>query len=204
VSDVRDLLPLYALGPLGLLADDETVAIERAVAADAALAAELASYQHGAERLVAPVSPPPDVMARLMVSAGRSKWERFAGRFGALFDVSLDRARELIGLIERPASWENPVPGVGLIHFAGGPAAATADCGFVRVAPGCRFPWHTHKGEEHSLVLAGQMREDGGRLLTVGDELLVVGGSEHDLLNDGTEDCVFAARATNGIAVRGM
>ena len=201
MSDVRDLLPLYALG---ILTADETTAVERAVAADAGLAAELASYQQAAERIVVPVRPPPDVMARLMVSAGRSKWERFAARFGSIFDVTLDRARELLGLIERPASWEAPVPGVGLIHFAGGPAAATADCGFVRVAPGCRFPWHTHRGEEHSLVLAGQIREDGGRLLTVGDELVLSDGSEHDLLNDGTEDCVFAARATNGIAVRGM
>ena len=50
----------------------------------------------------------------------------------SLFDVTVDRARELLGLIERPASWENPVPGIRLVHFDGGPAYAAADCGFVR------------------------------------------------------------------------
>jgi quercetin dioxygenase-like cupin family protein len=79
-----------------------------------------------------------------------------------------------------------------------------ADCGFIRLGPGCRFPWHTHKGEEHSVVLAGQLRESGGRLLGPGDELVVVDGSEHDLANEGAEDAIFAARAINGIAVRGM
>jgi mannose-6-phosphate isomerase-like protein (cupin superfamily) len=200
-ADVRDLLPLYALG---ILEPDEARAVERAAAADPALAAELTSYQEAALQLVAPVAPAPDVKARLLVSAGQSRWDRFAARFGAIFDVTVDRARELIGLVERPASWEVPIPGVQLIHFAGGPAAAAADCGFIRLGPGCRFPWHTHKGEEHSIVLAGQVREAGGRLLGPGDELVVADGREHDIVNEGTEDAIFAARAMNGIAVRGM
>jgi anti-sigma factor ChrR (cupin superfamily) len=199
-ADIRDLLPLYALG---ILEADEARAVERAVAADPELAIELAAYQEAAVQLVAPIAPTPDVKARLLVSVGQGRWERFATRFGAIFDVTVDNARELIGLVERPASWEVPIPGVQLIHFAGGPAAASADCGFIRLGPGCRFPWHTHKGEEHSLVLAGQVREAGGRLLGPGDELVVADGSEHDIVNEGTEDAIFAARATNGIAVRG-
>jgi len=201
MSDVRELLPLYALG---ILDPDEAKVVERAVAGDPALAAELASYQQAAERLVAPVAPPPEVRARLLVSIGQGTWERFTARFGAIFDVTVERARELIGLVERPASWEDPIPGVRLIHFAGGPAAAAADCGFVRLGPGCRFPWHTHKGEEHSLVLSGKVREHGGRILGPGDELVVADGSEHDIVNEGTEEAIFAARALNGIAVRGM
>ena len=201
MSDIRDLLPLYALG---ILEPDEVRAVERATAADPHLAAELAAYQEAALQLIAPSAPAPDVKARLLVSVGQSPWERFAARFGAIFDVTVDKARELLGLVERPASWEDPVPGVQLIHFAGGPGAATADCGFIRVRPGCRFPWHTHKGEEHSLVLAGQIRDVGGRVLGPGDELVVADGSEHELVNDGTEDALFAARATNGISVRGM
>ncbi len=205
MTDIRELLPLYALG---ILDATEATIVERAVAADPSLAAELVSYQQAAERLVglivAPVEPPADVKARLLVSAGRGKWERFATRFGSIFDVGVDRARELLGLIERPASWENPMPGIGLVHFAGGPSTAAADCGFIRIGPGCRFPWHTHNGEEHSIVLAGQLREHGGRVLSAGDELFVAENSEHDLINEGTEDCIFAARAMKGIAVRGM
>jgi hypothetical protein len=41
-------------------------------------------------------------------------------------------------------------------------------------------------------------------VLSPGDELVVAEGSEHDILNEGTEDALFAARAMKGIAVRGM
>lgn len=199
---IRELLPLYALG---VLDDAETGEVERAVAVDPALAVELAAFQDAAGDLVAPVAPPADVLARLLVSAGQSKWERFSARFGMIFDVSVEKARELIGLVEKKSAWETPVPGVGLIHFLAGPAAgATADCGFIRLAPGCRFPWHTHKGSEHSLILAGQVREHGGRLLGPGDELVVADGSEHDLVNEGEDAALWVALAANGISVRGM
>lgn len=198
---MKDLLPLYALG---ILDADEMAAVERAVATDPALAAELAGYQAAADDLVAPVAPSPDVLARLMASTGKSTWERFSTRFAALFDVTVDRARELFGLIERPASWGEEAPGIFLIHFDAGPSAATADCGIVRVKPGCRFPWHTHNGEEHSLVLAGAITEHSGRVFRAGDELVVTPGSEHDLINTGDEDAIFAARATGGIRVRGV
>ena len=83
MTDIRELLPLYALG---ILDATEATIVERAVAADPSLSAELVSYQQAAERLVglivAPVEPPADVKARLLVSAGRGKWERFATRFG--------------------------------------------------------------------------------------------------------------------------
>ena len=81
-----------------------------------------------------------------MASVGAGPLERFAARFAALFDVTVDRAREILGLIERAASWETPAPGVGLVHFDGGPACAAADCGFVRLAPGTAFPFHTARG----------------------------------------------------------
>lgn len=198
---MTDLLPLYALG---ILDADEMAAVDRAVAADPVLAAELASYQLAAEGLVAPIAPPTDVLAQLMASTGKSTWERFSSRFAALFDVTVDRARELLGLMERKAAWGEEAPGIFLIHFAAGPAAATADCGIVRVTPGSRFPWHTHNGEEHSLVLAGAITEHTGRVFRAGDELVVTPGSEHDLINTGDEDAIFAARATGGILVRGV
>ena len=45
---LRDLLPLYALGALD---DDEARAIERALAVDPDLRAELAAHQHAAAAL---------------------------------------------------------------------------------------------------------------------------------------------------------
>src|SRR5262249_10191622 len=132
-TDIRELLPLHALD---LLDADEAKSVERAVAADPVLAAELAAHRDAAHQLAAappPVAPSPDVYDQLVASIGGGRFERFAARCAKIFDVTVDRARELLGLVERAASWENPVPGVGLIHFDGGPACATADCGFIRI-----------------------------------------------------------------------
>ena len=200
-TDVRELLPLYALG---VLEADEAALVDRAVAADQALAAELASYRDAVGQLVElvpPEPPPADLQARLLASAGGGRFERFAARFAAIFDVTVDRARELLGLTERAASWQTPVPGIGLVHFAGGPACAAADCGFIRIAPGCTFPWHTHRGEEISIILAGTLRDHEGRILRAGDELFQASGTQHDIACEGSEDVIFAARALNGIAL---
>jgi mannose-6-phosphate isomerase-like protein (cupin superfamily) len=193
MTDVRELLPLYALGELSA---DEATAVERAVEADANLAAELESYLD----LIA-VTPPADIKTRLIASVGGGRFERFADRVAKLLDVTIERARELLGLIERPSAWEQPVPGVSLIHFEGGPAYAAADCGFVRIAPGCKFPWHTHRGEEVSVILSGAMRDHDGRLLRAGDELVHQQGTQHDLTAEGDSDVIYVARATNGIEV---
>jgi putative transcriptional regulator len=197
--NVRELLPLHALGALDA---DEAALVEQAVAADPALAAELASYRDAAANAGPAVAPPPDIKDRLLASAGGGRFEKFSSRFAQLFDVTVDRARELLGLIERPASWENPLPGIGLVHFAGGPACATADCGFIRVAPGCTFPWHTHRGEEVSIILTGSLRDHTGRLLHAGDELVQATGTQHDITAIGDRELIFAARAFNGIEVR--
>jgi hypothetical protein len=193
MNDVRELLPLYALGELSA---DEASTVERAIEADPNLAAELESYLD----LVA-VAPAADVKARLIASVGGGRFEQFSDRMAKLFDVTIDRARELLGLIERPASWENPVPGVHLIHFDGGPACAAADCGFVRIAPGCKFPWHTHRGEEVSVILSGAMRDHDGKVLRAGDELVHQEATQHELTAEGDEDVIYVARAMNGIEV---
>jgi anti-sigma factor ChrR (cupin superfamily) len=138
-----------------------------------------------------------------MASIGGGAFERFSQRMASLFDVSVARARELLGLIERPASWDAVMPGVGLVHFDGGPAAAAADCGFVRLAPNTPFPLHTHAGEEVSLILAGTLKDRRtGRTYGPGDELVESQDSEHDVtaLDD---EVIYAARATNGILVAG-
>jgi cupin domain len=200
--DVRELLPLYALG---ILEPDEVKTVERAIAADAGLASELAAFQQTAEGLVVSVAPPPSVKARLLASVGQGRFETFAERMTKLFDVGIDRAREFLGLIERPASWEvQPVPGIALVHFAGGPAYTAADCGFIRLGPGAFFPPHKHLGEEVAIILSGSVRDPvNNKLLVAGDDYQQAEGTEHYLWNDSKEDCIFAARAMNGIEVAG-
>lgn len=203
-DDIRELLPLYALG---ILEPDELQTVERAVARDPQLAAELLAYQDTAHQLItpiAPVEPSPAVKARLLASVGGGALERFAQRLGALFDVTVERARELLGLIERPASWEVQIPGIALVHFDGGPAYAAADCGFIRLAPGAIFPFHKHLGDEASVILEGAVYDPtNDRVLEAGDEYVQPAGSQHALVNKGSVDCVFAARAMHGIEVGG-
>lgn len=196
MSDVRQLLPLYALG---VLDDTEARTVEEAVASDPALAAELDAFL-----AMAPVATPsPEVKARLLASIGGGRFEAVAPRLAALFDVGIERARELLGLVERGASWETPVPGVHLVHFQGGPACAAADCGFVRIDAGCTFPWHTHRGEEVSVLLEGSMTDRDGVVCQVGDELVHGQGTAHELAA-GPEGVLYVARAMNGIEVSGQ
>lgn len=203
-ADVRELLPLYALG---ILESDEARVVERAIATDATLAAELLSYQQTADALgavIQPVEPSPDVKHRLFASIGGGRFEPFSARMAKLFDVTVDRARELLGLIERPASWVPQIPGISLVHFNGGPAAATADCGFIRIVPGAIFPPHTHLGEEAVTILSGKIHDvTNDRMVVAGDDYVQPEGTNHYLMCVGDEDCIFASRAINGIAVGG-
>lgn len=200
MTAVRELLPLYALG---VAEPDEVAAVERALAEQPALIAELAAYRDASGALAAatpPVAPPPDVLHRLLASVGSGRFERFAERCTTLFDVTLDRARELLGLIERPASWLPQIPGISLVHFDGGPRMAAADCGFIRMAPGAMFPPHRHLGEETVTVLAGRIHDVvNDRMLGPGDDYVQREGSQHYLVCIGTEDCIYASRAVGGI-----
>ena len=201
--DIRDLLPLYALG---ILEDDEARTVERAVARDPVLARELAALQSAAHTLVAPVAPSRSVFARLMASAGKGRFEQFTDKIAALYELSADRVRELFGLTERTASWSPQLPGVELLWFPGGLRFADADCGFIRLAAGTVFPPHTHLGEEVSVILAGQLKDLAtGVVYKPGDEITRPQDAEEHLLQAiGDEDCIYAARAMNGIAVMGV
>ena len=204
-GDVRELLPLYALG---VLEPDEVQAVKQAVARDPGLAVELAAYARTAGSLdaVIEVAPAPAVKLRLMASIGAGRFEAFSARIAKLYDVTLDRARELLALIERPASWvQQIVPGLTFVDFEGGPATAGGDCGFVRLVPGAVFPPHTHLGEEATIILQGQIHDPvNGVTVGAGEDYVRPQGTTHHLVCVGTEDCIYATRALGGIEVGGV
>ena len=196
MTDVRDLLPLYALG----LADEaERRAVEAALAADPALARELASYDDAAQAIAAAapaVRPSAHVKARLLASAGAGRFERFLAPFAKMFDVGVEAARELLGWIEDPTKWKpSGLPGIQAIHFPGGPAVAGADTGFLELHPGALFPWHEHIGEELSLVLQGTIRDHDGTLYGPGQEIPKAGGTRHEFTAEPGDTVVVAVRA---------
>jgi hypothetical protein len=195
-TDIRELLPIYAAGACD---PDERKAVEAAVDKDPALAAELAALHDAAAVIAAAaprVTPSAHVKARLLASVGGGRFERLAQQFGAVFDVALDRARELLGWIEDPSKWKpSGLAGINAIHFAAGPACAGADTGLLELAPGAQFPWHEHVGDEVTLVLAGAIRDHDGKVYGPGDELVKPGKTQHDYSAEPGATAVIAVRA---------
>ena len=125
----------------------------------------------------------------------QGRFERFAARMGQIFDLAIERTRELLGWVEDPTKWvPSGLPGMKAIHFAGGPACAGADTGYVELAPGAAFPYHEHVGEEITLVLAGRVRDSDGKIYGPGDEIVKSAGTRHEFWADGEETLVVAVR----------
>jgi len=165
---------------------------------------------------IAGVEPSPEVKSRLLASSGAGRFAAFAAPIATMFEVTIDRAHELLGLIERSASWQTKITGVAMIAFAGGPALAGAECGFLRIAPGATFPMHVHVGEESAFVLTGRVCDvTHDRVLGPGDSWWLAAGTRHQLVgerasdgaggDDSDEPCICAVCARDGIvfAARG-
>ncbi len=194
MTDIHELLPLYALD---MLEGEEKRAVEHALAEQPELAAEMAAFQDTAAELfilAEPLKPGAHVKMRLLSSIGGGRFERFTATFARLFDVTAEKARELLGWIEDPSKWEVVDPFAKVIHFPAGPACAGADTGFVRVVPGGTFPYHGHGGSEVSIILSGSAITSDGKVLRAGDEVSEEPGTAHDLTNSGDEDFIYASR----------
>jgi hypothetical protein len=191
---LADSLAAYAIGALDA---DDAATVERELATDHALAAELAELEASAAALcdtLVPREPDQAVRARLMASTV-GRFARFAARFAELFDVSIERARDLLAMATSPSAWEpGPTPGSWLLHFTAGPAYAAADSGFVKLDPGMSFPWHQHRGTEQGLVLMGQAIDTMAGTLVPGDEPGADAETAHDFRAVGEEPFILAVR----------
>jgi hypothetical protein len=162
-ADLLDRLPEYVLGTLPEAELDE---LRAEVSASPELQREVDRISEAlaqASASLPPQAPSPGGRARLLESlAGPDRFRPFFAELARRFDLTVDAIRALVARIDDPAAWEaTPLSWVKLIHFAGGPALAGADAGFVRVAAGTKFPRHRHQGPEMSFVLEGRMFESG-------------------------------------------
>jgi quercetin dioxygenase-like cupin family protein len=97
-------------------------------------------------------------------------------------------------MIDDPSTYDRVIPGAVLIHFEGGPACAGADCGFIILPAGTKFPWHRHDGDERVLVLQGTLIDHDGTRIGPGQEDHKPAGSEHEFAAAPGDDLIFCAR----------
>ena len=144
--------------------------------------------------------------ARLLGSAAQSG-ERFAPLFGKLaqfFELSVDALRDVFVRAGDESAWQpGPLPWVSLFHFAGGPALAGLDTGFVRLKKGTPFPPHRHLGSERVIILEGSYRDHEQRLYGPGDRHDMLEGTEHSLQMCADQDVLLAVIVTGEIQVLG-
>jgi hypothetical protein len=155
---------------------------------------------------VRPDAPSSEARQRLLAaaSAGAERWAPFVDRLARWFDLGAERIREIVAGIDSAASWEaGPMPGIELVHFAGGPRVAAADNGLVRMAPGLPFPRHRHLGTERILVLAGSYTDDSGRVYGPGDEHVSGSDVEH-AYTVGEAGVIYALSLEGDIWIEGM
>ena len=195
MSNFDSKLVEYAMGSLD--ADDRNE-MERALRDQADLRAQLKEITALLEKIgaaQAPLAPDPGVRDRLLKSVNAStRFEGYLERLANLFDLGVARVREILASAENDARvWhDSGVAGVTLMHFGGGPRVAAADCGLVRLEPGSRFPRHTHHGDEHALVLRGEVHDDSGCVFRPGDFAHMPAGSEHSFAAGDSEPLLLA------------
>jgi putative transcriptional regulator len=196
MKHLDDILPEWALGTLDAPARDAAERHLEGCARCRAEAARLLPVREGLTALVVPVEPPPQVLARVMEQMeGPGRLARFADRVAAFFDVTRERALEVLASVSDPSAWmPGPVTGSELLLVETGPARKAALAGILRLNPGVRYPRHLHHGREWNLVLEGGFREDDGHEVWPGEELMKTEASSHGFTALDGPACLCASR----------
>ena len=153
-------------------------------------------------RLIAPTMPSSGLRAALLSAVAGPWWAPFARRAGVLLDLDDDAIAALFGAIDNEQRWnDGPASGVRLFHIDAGPALSGAITGFVRLAPGARFPHHRHIGHEAVLMLEGSFLEEE-RVRSAGEEVFMDADTAHDVVA-GPDGCLYLVVVSDGIAFDG-
>lgn len=199
MSHVESLLPAFLLGDLP---PGELSSVEAHIVSCPRCTAELRALSeavHAPALGLPDVAPPPALRARLMSSvAALPAPQTLLQKAARVFDLAADEVRRLMQTIADPTGWvPTGLPGIRLFHLTGGPAAAGADCGFVAMDRGARFPLHRHRGDEIGVVVQGSYLDSDGTVVCCGDEVHMAADSSHWYL--ALSDMLLAVRVHSGI-----
>jgi len=192
---------------LGALPDDEHQAFAARVAADAALAADVARARDelGDVAVAAlPEETPSDAaVARLQAALDDdTPYPWVLQRLAQAADLAVDVMRGIVRAAQDASGWvEGPCPGVTLFHVDGGPRTADAVVGFVRIPSGGQFDHHVHAGLETTFMLEGRLECTTGRTFEAGDIIDMPEGSEHALLNRTDASAMFFVVVEKGVSL---
>jgi len=184
---------------LGILDDGENKVIQREIATSPDLQEELASIRSALQRVALAEKPihPSDRLRDLVLDSTQTetRFDGFIERFSDLFDLDKQSSKNLLAKIDHVSDrvWESTFfPGINIMKFSAGPGVASDICGIVQVKPGKLFPAHQHMGNEWTLILQGQARDDKDRVYTAGDMTHYSAGSKHSFRIIGDETFIFA------------
>jgi quercetin dioxygenase-like cupin family protein len=153
------------------------------------------------------VQAPVHVRSRLLMTVAETpRFERFTDAVARILEVATDTAAAMIAGIDRVTSWEpSPWSGIQLYHLEGGPVAANAIVGFVRIAPGEVFPMHKHLGEEIVFILQGRCVDNLGSEHAAGELVRMPPNTEHELfVPHESPEFIYLALVQEGIEAGGM
>ena len=151
-------------------------------------------------------APSPDVRERVLKSVSvTNRFEMFATQVAELIDVGVDKARELVGLIDDAKSWmATHVPGVFSFDLPVGPRAADAVVGFVKISSGHVFPDHEHMGDEEMFIVQGSCVDDQGAVFKRGDLIRMPPGTHHEFKARPGPDFIYLGIAHKGFVMGGQ
>jgi len=104
------------------------------------------------------------------------------------------------GLALDQIAWKRLAPGVWQHHLALSPGAQ-GELYFIKLAPGCRLPFHGHTGAELTVVLTGAFTDASGEFRR--GDLQDIDKIEHQPVGDGDEGCICLVAAEGPYLLKG-
>ena len=125
-----------------------------------------------------------------------------ANRVADFFQLPINKIQTMLKSVSDLTlpHWEKTfIKGAYLYHFKAGGDIAKAHCGLIYLKADTKVQEHEHLGEEHMLVLTGEIKTQEGKSYRVGDVLISKKGSSHIIQTAKHTHCVFAVKAFGDI-----